>query len=337
MTKKIITSDDLMGEGPPPNHPNFNGDIKIPTEGLKRGLQDIIPKNIVIELKEKGIDPFDATIDLNKKYETDYLTASQKIVDGDCTDCGGAGAFKDKDGNLFPCSNPIHGIERQKAMQKVVQKAGLEDTKIFKLDQLEEYHDVNEVITIPGVTKLNSNGKHELKEFPSSNKNFLKIFKKLSNEPFIKGRTLLQVVGTYGNGKTHASKALVGGLVQSGRIDARYITLYELIDLLKAGFKNSSSQKIFDEIIRKTPFLIIDEFDFHEQKIQKTDYTETTATRIIDCRWELSHKAVTIIVSNYPATLTLPTAYHLHDRLNDFYPIYVTAPSRRGIKLRNED
>lgn len=140
------------------------------------------------------------------------------------------------------------------------------------------------------------------------------------------GHGLAYLWGTWGNAKTDilkvsTARAIVGGL------DATYITMADMLNDIKAGFDDSSSEFRIQKW-QDRPVLCLDEFEKHTKS--KSGWSDETIQRIMDYRHTNAKRDVsaTIIASNKP-----PSYYdgYLTDRLNDHTVVKMTAPSRRGV------
>lgn len=132
------------------------------------------------------------------------------------------------------------------------------------------------------------------------------------------------VHGTSGNAKTAALQSAVNVLVER-RVEAVYITAFDLISYIRDAFTESSeikSESAYDRIVRfgEVAFLAIDEFD----KIKMTDWVTEQVTDLIDRRYRLGldRKAGTMIAMNgEPRDL----------------PMWILSRLSQGVIVRNDD
>ena len=102
--------------------------------------------------------------------------------------------------------------------------------------------------------------------------------------------------GNYGVGKTHLLKAAVWGFV-GRQIHAQYYVLPDLIAYLQSRYTDSPGAVEYAiEAVRNVPVLAIDELD----KLKLTDWSKQTVFRLLDYRYNLRNRLLTIIATNLP-------------------------------------
>lgn len=130
------------------------------------------------------------------------------------------------------------------------------------------------------------------------------------NDPY----GLLTLWGGAGNGKTIALQIIINELRERYQMEGAYILFSDLIDWVRAGFddESSESERQRYEFIRSVKVLAIDEVE----KARLTDYSDEFRFKFLDHRYRLaaSGETVTVLAMNCDPE-SLP--YHIYSRLND--------------------
>ncbi len=137
----------------------------------------------------------------------------------------------------------------------------------------------------------------------------------------------LTFYGPSGVGKTRLAACVINHAVQNGH-PALYVTLAELLEMLRQGYKKNNGAD-HDHILflaQTADVLVIDEID----KARLTDWGQDQLFQIIEWRWRESYKRLTVFISN--ADIKDLPAYWL-DRILDSEKsaaFYLPGPSYRS-------
>lgn len=138
---------------------------------------------------------------------------------------------------------------------------------------------------------------------------------------------LLTYFGSYGVGKTGLLKSLVAAACRYG-LTARYYRMSDLLQTIRDGFDNSNrdESRVLSELSR-VQLLAIDEVD----RINRTEWSVTTACNIIDDRYEQRWFKATVMASNSDEPDSMPPEFaHIADRIKDGIIRSIGGSSLRG-------
>lgn len=143
--------------------------------------------------------------------------------------------------------------------------------------------------------------------------------------------THLVLVGPVGTGKSHLARAAVAQMQAKG-ISARYHNVGDMIDRLRAGYKDDSYEAVFTEYTWSDP-LVMD--DLGEQRpTPNSEFTIEVLERIVDMR--LNNECPTMFTTNYTqhllaARTSLRLASRVYSLKDGVTVVLINAEDQRGV------